>query len=122
MATPGWLKSWSSASWPTNSDPAQLLETYLAPLATAVFSATPRLASDADLASISRMWHLGQIAEIMSRSRDSSFAQPTLAPGSGLACPLPLTMRKQPPDVPQAGRPHSARHDATWRAPARALD
>ena len=56
-------------------------------------------------ASTSRMWQFGQIADTMSRSSDSSVAQPVLPAdlGRGLAWPSSLTLRKQP--LPHAGRP-----------------
>jgi hypothetical protein len=56
------------------------------------------------VASTSRMWQSGQIAETMSRSREISPAQPVFVAGRGLACPLWLTLRKQPLAVVQAGR------------------
>jgi hypothetical protein len=55
------------------------LETYLAPRVTASFTAVPRLAIEASLASTSRMWQFGQIADTMSRSSEISVDQP----GSG---------------------------------------
>ena len=72
---------------------------------TAVFTAAPRLAALAFLASTRRMWQFGQMAETISMSSDSSMAHPLLpaARGSGLAIPSWLTFVKQP--VPQAGRP-----------------
>ncbi len=104
MTWPGWLKKWLKLFSPANSKLPQLLETYFAPLAIAVFSAMPRLVSEAFDASISVMWHSGQIAETMSRSSDSSSAQPGLARGSGLLLPCSLRMRRQPLDLVHAGR------------------
>src|SRR6266567_3492363 len=88
---PGWLKKWLKRCCWLNSKLPQLLETYFAPLAIAVFSAMPRFSSDGVDASTSVMWHLGQIAETMSRSSDSSSAQPASALGSGLLLPCSLS-------------------------------
>jgi hypothetical protein len=56
-------------------------------------------------------WQCGQIAETMSRSRDSSVAQPVLpaACGSGLAAPSWFTLVKQRAAVVQGGSPNRAR-------------
>ncbi|MFB9691363.1 hypothetical protein [Amycolatopsis plumensis] len=56
----------------------------MAPSETAVFTAVPRSAMLGWLASTSRMWQLGQMAETMSTSREISPAQPLSAVGSGL--------------------------------------
>ena len=55
------------------------------------------------------MWQFGQTADTMSRSSDSSVAQPDVpaAAGSGPAWPSSLTFAKQP--VPQAGSPQAER-------------
>ncbi len=77
----------------------------MAPSLTASFTAVPRLASDADFASTSRMLHFGQVALTMSRSRDSSPAQPLSAEGSEVVEPVWPTFVKQPLSVVQSGRP-----------------
>ncbi len=74
-----------------------------------MLTAVPRLAMVGDLASTSRMWQPGQIAETMSRSSEISPAQPASAEGSGAAWPFWLTFRKQPLAVVQAGSPNVER-------------
>ncbi len=59
----------------------------------------------ADLASTRMMWASGAIAETMSRSSDSSPAQPLLFFGSVLV-PVWLTCWKQPPAAVHAGSPY----------------
>ena len=91
-----------------NSLPPQLLETAVAPSATAVFSAVPRSTMPAPLASTSRIEHFGQAALTMSRSRAISWPQPASAIG-GVVPPSWLTLRKQPLAVVHAGKPYCAR-------------
>ncbi|TMD91985.1 MAG: hypothetical protein E6I76_18255 [Chloroflexi bacterium] len=55
------------------------------------------------LASTSTMEHSGQVAETMSRSRDTSVAQPASGAGKR-APPFWSTFRKQPVELEQAGR------------------
>ncbi len=57
------------------------------------------------------MWHFGQIAETMSRSREISSPQPTFAAGY-VVPPVWFTFLKQPLAVVQAGRPNCARYTA----------
>jgi hypothetical protein len=66
----------------------------------------PRFVSDAVLASTSRMWQFGQIAETISMSSMISDAQPRFATGSGLVPPLWLTFLKHPFAVVQGGSPN----------------
>ena len=70
-----------------------------------MLTAVPRAAVVAPLASTSRMWQFGQMAETMSTSREISPAHPVLALGNGDAAPLWLTFLKHPFAVVQAGRP-----------------
>src|SRR5690242_16922952 len=81
----------------------------LAPMVAARFTAVPRLAKDALLASTSRMWQFGQIAEAMSRSSEISSAQPESTAGK-LVPPFWSTLRKQPLAVVQAERPNWLRY------------
>src|SRR5579859_439081 len=117
MTSPGWLKYRVKAFSRANSRLPQELETYLAPLATAVSSAFARFASPEFVASISVMWHLGQIAETMSRSSDSSTPQRRFVGGSGPFLPFWLSMRRQPLEVVHGGRWKCARY--TFRSAAR---
>jgi hypothetical protein len=64
---------------------------------------------DAELASTSTMWQLGQMALTMSMSSDSSSAQPASAEGSLLVLPVWPTFWKQPFALVQAGRPNCLR-------------
>ncbi len=106
MATPGCLKYWvSSPVWAEDSEPPQLLETTLAPSATASFSAVPRSESFAEFASTRTMLQFGQTALTMSRSRASSPAQPVSLVGSEVVEPVWLTCLKQPLALVQADRP-----------------
>ena len=109
MATPGWFRYVSSEVSVLLSSPPQLLETYLAPSETAVLMAVNNGESSALLASTSRMWQAGHVAETMSRSSEISPAQPLSAVGSGDVWPLPLTFLKQPLAVVQAARPYWVR-------------
>src|SRR5215469_10347327 len=124
MATPGCRKAELYAWSATDSGPPQLLEMNFAPSVTAEFSAAANSAmlgsyesgmlEASKLASTSMIRQFGQIAETMSRSRDSSTSHCPVgsAMGSGLAFPLWLTFTRQPaPPVAdlQAGRPHSLR-------------
>ena len=65
------------------------------------------------VASTRKMWQLGQTAETMSTSSDSSVAQPEVpeSGGSGLAAPFWLVTVRHPAPVPalQAGSPHEER-------------
>ena len=81
----------------------------MAPRLTAVLTAVPRSSVEGWLASTSRMWQLGQTAETMSRSSDSSSAQPESALG-GVLPPVSLTFLKQPLAVVQAGSPYWERY------------
>src|SRR5579859_6613809 len=75
----------------------------------ASFTAAPRFAKEALLASTRMMWQLGQTAETMSRSREISWAQPPLVRGY-LVPPVWLIFLKQPLAVVQAARPNWARY------------
>src|SRR3954452_16566910 len=88
-------------------------------MAAARSTAAPRSEKAAEFPSTSRMLHLGQMADAMSRSRAISWPQPTLPAGSGLAWPFWLTLLKQATagavdgGVTQAGRagiPNAARY------------
>lgn len=89
IATPGCLKYWvSSLVWDDASPPPQLLDTNLAPSATASFSAVPRSVSFAELASTRMILQFGQTALTMSMSSASSPAQPVLLDGSEVVEPV----------------------------------
>ena len=88
-----------------NSAPPQLLETNLAPSRTAVSSAALRLPVDVLFDSTRMILHLGQIAETMSRSSDSSSAQPELPFGYQAVVPFWLTTRRHLVDSLQAPSP-----------------
>src|SRR4051812_35885542 len=106
MATPGCLKyEVSSLVWEEDSSPPQLLETNLAPSATASFSAVPRSESVAELASTRMMLQLGQTALTMSMSSASSPAQPLSFDGREVVEPVWLTCLKQPLALVHADRP-----------------
>ena len=81
MATPGWSTLPSQPFSPLNSPVPQLSETTFAPSVTASLIAVPRSPKPLELASTSRMWHFGQIAETMSRSRDVSWAKAAFGAG-----------------------------------------
>ena len=81
----------------------------MAPRAAASFTAAPRLAKDAVVASTSRMWQFGQIAETMSRSSEISVAHPASVAGRLVVLPVWLTFLKQPLAVVHAGRPYCDR-------------
>jgi len=81
----------------------------VAPSATAVLTAVPRLAVVGVLASTSRILQAGQMALAMSMSSEISSAQPASLAGSGDAAPFWFTLRKQPFAVVQAGRPNCDR-------------
>src|SRR5258707_4986227 len=81
-----------------------------APIVAARFTAVPRLANEFDVASTSRMWQFGQIADAMSRSREISRPQPEFVAGSGEVAPLWLTFLKQPLAVVQGARPKVERY------------
>ena len=71
-------------------------------------TAVPRLAKEALLASTSRMWQSGQVADTMSRSSEISCGPA----GVGLRQVVPpvwFTFLKQPLAVVQAGSPYWAR-------------
>ena len=110
MATPGRSKHFSSLAVPR---PPQLFVTTFAPRATAVSSANSRSAGVGEVAATSRMWQLGQMAETMSMSRDSSTSQPPVGSGFGSAVALPFSFtsvtQPSPVAVSQAGRPHCTR-------------
>jgi hypothetical protein len=59
-----------------------------------------------ELASTSRMWQVGQMAETMSTSSEISPAQPVLVGGSGLVAPFWFTFEKQPLAVVHGGSPN----------------
>ncbi len=83
------MKYWeSSVVWEDASEPPQLLETNLAPSATASFSAMPRSVSFAELASTRSMLQFGQMALTMSMSSASSPAQPLSLVGSEVVEPV----------------------------------
>ena len=58
------------------------------------------------------MLQFGQIADTMSRSSDSSPAQPASLAGNGLVAPFWFTIRRQPLATVQAGRPNWLRYMA----------
>src|SRR2546430_16369268 len=107
MATPAWAKLplsfWSSLT----SSPPQLLDTATAPEPVAASSAWARSVELELLLSTSTMWHSGQTADTMSRSRAISTLQSSsgLNFGSGAVLPFWLSLRKQPFWVVHAGRP-----------------
>jgi hypothetical protein len=68
-----------------------------------------RFASELEVASTSRMWQLGQIAETMSTSSEISSAQPT-SDGGGAVPPFLFTLRKQRLAVVHAAMPNRARY------------
>src|SRR5277367_6067299 len=72
-----------------------------APSFTASFTAAPRLAMLALVASTARMWQFGQVADTMSMSSDSSVPQPELLLflGSEVVEPVWLTTVTQPASV-----------------------
>src|SRR5262245_41725259 len=70
----------------------------------------PMLLVSEFLASTSKMWHLGQIAETMSRSSEISPAQPAFALGSGPFLPFWLTMRRHPLAFVHFGSPNMCRY------------
>src|SRR3954447_20080851 len=108
MATPGWLKyALSNEESEEDSAVPQLLLTNLAPRATAWFSAAPKSAMLAEVASTSRMCAFGAMAETMSRPSDIPPPQPALPGGLPMA-----TLRKQPFAVVHAGSPYWARYAA----------
>ncbi len=89
IATPGCLKyEVSSLVCEEDSEPPQLLETNFAPRVTASFSAVPRLASVAEVASTRMMLQFGQTALTMSMSSASSPAQPLSLVGSEVVEPV----------------------------------
>ena len=104
MATPAWSQSPSQPVSPSNSPVPQLLETTVAPRATASFSAVPRSEKPLELASTSRMLQRGQAVDTMSRSTEISEAAPCSGVGSGLAWPSWLTLVKHLFLTVQAGR------------------
>src|SRR5262244_2535210 len=79
-------------------------------MVTARFTAVPRSDMFAELASMRRILHVGQIADAMSRSREISPDQPASDAGSGLAWPFWFTFLKQPFAVVHAGRPKLLRY------------
>ena len=85
------------------------METYFAPSVTASLTAVPRSVKLAEVASTSRMWQFGQVAETMSRSSEISPAQPESGFGRLLVDPDWLTFSKQPLPVLQDGRRYWAR-------------
>jgi len=70
-----------------------------------VFTAAPRLAKELELASTSRMWQSGQVADTMSTSSEISSAQLAFLRGSEVV-PVWPTLRKHPLAVVHAGRPN----------------
>src|SRR5215475_173917 len=58
------------------------------------------------------MWQLGQIAETMSRSSDSSPAHPELFGGNGVGAPFWFSICRQPLATVHAGRPNWLRYTA----------
>ena len=81
----------------------------MAPSVTARLTAVPRFVVEESLASTSRMWQFGQVAETMSVSRAISAAQPELGAGRLVVEPDWLTFLKQPPAVVHCGRPYWVR-------------
>src|SRR5579862_4776870 len=106
MTTPGCLKYVLSSEVSLEySDAPHEFETTFAPSATASFSAAPRLASEAELASTSRIVQFWQIACAVSTSSAISRSQPEFRLGY-VVPPVWLTFLKQPLADVHAGRPY----------------
>ena len=89
-----------------DSGPPKELVTIVAPRATALFSATPRLVKLASSASTRMILHFAHMPRTASTSRLISPAQPASAVGSGVVAPCWLTTRNV--EVVSAGKPYLA--------------
>ncbi len=87
----------------------QSLSTNLAPCVTASFSAAPRSEIAVLFASTRRMWHSGQIAEIISMLSAAGAVQPAAVPGRLVVLPVSLTCSKHLSATVQAVRPYWVR-------------